>query len=109
MGISLLSVPGKVYKGMIQQRLKKHVEEVVAEEQAGFCAGRRTMDQVFVIRQLSQKFFEENRRLFNNFVDFKQAFDSVWQEGLWQVLRHYGVHEKLVTLCVLALSNLMES
>jgi len=83
---------------MIQQRLKKHVEEVVAEEQPGFHAGRGTMDQVFVIRQLSQKFFEENQRLFNNFVDFKQAFDSVWQERLWQVLRHYGVHEELVML-----------
>ena len=70
----------------------------MAEEQAGFRTGRRTMDQIFVIRQLSEKFIEKNRTLYNNFVDYQQAFDSVWQSGLWQVLRNYGIPEKLVTL-----------
>jgi Reverse transcriptase (RNA-dependent DNA polymerase) len=53
---------------------------------------------VFVLRQLAEKFSEKNRTLFNNFVDFKQAFDTVRQEGLWQVLRHYGVNEEHVKL-----------
>jgi len=56
------------------------------------------MDQLFVVRQLSEKYFEKNRTLYNNFIDFKQAFDSVWQQGLWQVLRNYGVPEELVAL-----------
>jgi len=34
------------------------------------------------------KYFETNRTLYNTFIDFKQAFDSVWQEGFWQVLRY---------------------
>ena len=38
-GISLLSVPGKVYTSILRQRLKRYVEEIVAEEQAGFRAG----------------------------------------------------------------------
>src|SRR6218665_3498185 len=36
--------------------------------------------------------------LYNNFIDYKQAFDSVWQEGLWRVMRYCGVPEELVTL-----------
>jgi len=36
--------------------------------------------------------------LYNNFIDFKQAFGSVWQKGLWQVLRNYGIPEELVVL-----------
>src|SRR6218665_3543904 len=33
-------------------------------------------------------------------IDFRQAFDSVWQQGLWQVglLRNYGIPEELVEL-----------
>ena len=34
----------------------------------------------------------------SNFIDFRQAFDSVWQQGLWQVLRNYGIPEELVEL-----------
>ena len=36
--------------------------------------------------------------MFNNFIDFKQAFDSVWQKGLWQVLRNFGIPEDLIQL-----------
>jgi len=97
-GISLLSIPSKVYTKVLQQRLKKKVEEVLAEEQAGFRPGRGTVDQIFVIRQLAEKFFERNRTLYNNFIDFKQAFDSVWQQGLWQALRNNGIPEDLVLL-----------
>ena len=97
-GISLLSIPGKVYTKVLQQQLKKQVEEVLAEEQAGFRPGRGTVDQIFVIRQLAEKFFEKNCTLYNNFIDFKQAFDSVWQQGLWQVLRNSGIPEDLLLL-----------
>ena len=45
-----------------------------------------------------QKYFEKNKTLYNNFIDFRQAFDSVWQQGLWQVLRNYGIPEELVEL-----------
>ena len=97
-GISLLSVPGKVYTRMLQQRLKQHIESVISEEQAGFRMGRGTIDQLFVIRQLAEKYCEQNRTMYNNFIDFKQAFDSVWQKGLWQVLRTYGIPEHLIQL-----------
>jgi len=56
------------------------------------------VDQLFLIRQLSEKFFEKSRMIYNNFVDYRQAFDSVWQQGLWQVLRNYGIPEKMVKL-----------
>ena len=76
-----MSVAGKVYR-ILQQRLRKYVEEVVAEEQAAFRAGRDAIVQLFTVRQLSEKYLERNRTLYNNFIDFKQAFDSIWQQGL---------------------------
>ena len=74
------------------------MEEVLAKEQAGFRVGRGTIDQLFVIRQLAEKYYEKNKTLYNNFMDYRQAFDSVWQQGLWQVLRNYGIPEGLVQL-----------
>jgi len=71
LGISLLSIPGKVYTRILQQRLKQYVKNTVAEEQAGFRIGRGTVDQLFVIRQLAEKYCEKNRTLYNNFIDFK--------------------------------------
>jgi len=62
-GTSLISVPGKVYTKVLQQRLQKYVEGTLTEEQAGFRAVRGTVDQLLVIRQLSEKFFEKNRIL----------------------------------------------
>ena len=53
-GISLLSIPSKVYTKILQQRIRKYVEESVSEEQAGFMKGRGTIDQLFVIRQLAE-------------------------------------------------------
>src|ERR1700733_229235 len=96
--ISLLSIPGKVYTKVIQQRLRRYVEQAMSEEQAGFRKGRSTINQIFVIRQISEKYIEKNRTLYNNFIDYKQAFDSVWQEGLWRTLRYHGIPEELVVL-----------
>lgn len=97
-GISLLSVPGKVFTKVLQRRMKSCVERALAEEQAGFRPGRGTTDQIFTIRQITEKYLEHNKPCYFNFIDFKQAFDSIWQEGLWQCLRMHGVQEKLIRL-----------
>ena len=75
-GISLLSIPGKDFTKVLQQILKTYVESCLTE-QAGFRPGKSTMDQLFVIRQISEKYLDRNRTLYNNFINFKQAFDSV--------------------------------
>ncbi len=81
----------------------------MAEKQARFRAGRSTVDQLFNVRQLSEKYFEKNRTPYNNFKDFKQAFDSVWQQGLWQVLRNYGIPEELIILLEVLYSKPMSA
>ena len=60
-GISLLSIPSKVYTKILQQRIRNYVEESVSEEQAGFRKGRGTIDQLFVIRQLAEKYCEKTK------------------------------------------------
>jgi len=60
----ILRVPGKVYTSCIlRQRLIRYGKAKVANEQAGFRAGidgmRGAMGQRFVIRQLTEKYFEK--------------------------------------------------
>jgi len=81
---------------VILNRLKKEAEEHLAEEQAGFRAGRSTIEQIFNCHILMEKHRQHQRDLFHNFIDFKKAFDRVWNEGLWQVLRMFGIEEGLV-------------
>ena len=60
--------------------------------------GTGTIDQIFTLRQLAEKYDEFSKELFVCYIDFRKAFDSVWRKGLWAVMRHYGYPEKIVRI-----------
>ena len=60
-GITHLSLPGKVYSGVLERKVRRIVEPRIQEEQCGLC-----------------------------FVDLEKAFDRVPREALWGVLWEYG-------------------
>ena len=49
-GISLISVPTKVFMRVLLNRIKPKIEERLREEQAGLRGGRSTVDQIFALR-----------------------------------------------------------
>ena len=80
--ISLISHPCKVMLRILLNRLKPQAEEIIKEEQAGFRAGRSTTEQMFNLRILCEKYLKHQHSLYHVFVDFKKAFDRVWQSVL---------------------------
>ena len=36
------------------------------------------------------------KKVFLNFIDYKKAFDRVWHDALWEVLRKYGLDENVM-------------
>ena len=56
--ISLVSLQSKVMLKIILNRLKPQAEKIIAEEQAGFRAGRSTTEQIFSLRILCEKYFQ---------------------------------------------------
>ena len=76
--ISLISHSSKV----ILNRLKPQVEELIAEEQAGFRAGRSITEQIFNLRILCEKYRQHQQNLYHVFMDFTKAFDRVWHAAL---------------------------
>jgi len=97
-GISLLSHSSKVYSGIILSRLRRRTDEILAEEQAGFRAGLSTVDQIYKLRQLAEKGTEFNEEMYICYIDFKKAFDSIWRDGLWRVMRNMNYPEKIIRI-----------
>ena len=56
--ISPISHPSKVMLQIILNRLKPQAEKIIAEEQAGFRAGRSTTEQIFNLRILFEKYLQ---------------------------------------------------
>ncbi len=54
-GISLLSVPGKVYGRILTERLIEVTEWKVSEEQGGFRKGKGCVDQIFAMKMLVEE------------------------------------------------------
>ena len=76
-GITLLSVPGKVFNRIILERLKSAVDITLRDEQEGFRKNRSCTDEIATLRIIVEQSIEWNTPLYINFIDFKKAFDCV--------------------------------
>ena len=94
--ISLISHPNKVMLKIILNRLQPQAEEIIAEEQAGFRAGRSTTEQIFNLRILCEKYLQHQQNLHHVFIDFKKAYDRVWHEALWATMRKYNINVSII-------------
>ncbi|KAK1792372.1 hypothetical protein P4O66_012322, partial [Electrophorus voltai] len=75
-GITLLSVPGKVFCSVLLRHLQQAVDKILQEELAGFRAGRSCSKQIYTLRNIIEQCIEFQQPLLINFIDFKKAFDS---------------------------------
>ena len=97
-GITLLSIPGKIFNRILLERLRDPTDPHLRDQQAGFRKNRSCADQIATLRIILEQSLEWNSSLYCCFVDYEKAFDSVHRESLWQLLRHYGIPTKLVNI-----------
>ena len=83
---SFISHPSKVMLKVILDRLKPQAEEIIAEEQAGFRAGRTT----------TELYLQHRQNLYHVFIDLKKAFDRVCHAALWATMRKYNISANIV-------------
>ena len=83
--ITILSCLGKVFTAVLNTRLTKFIDDsnLLNENQAGFRKEYSTSDHIFVLSSLIDILKAQKQKLYCAFVDFSQAFDSVWRCGLW--------------------------
>jgi hypothetical protein len=57
--------------------------EVLSTFQAGSFSGKKTLDNVLIIKTIVEKYLIEKRgRIYWCFVDFEKAFEQIGREGL---------------------------
>lgn len=95
-GISLLSLPSKLFATVLLRRCQRLAEHVLAEEQTGFRRGRGTTDAIFTLRLALEKRWECNQPTHLAFIDLEKAYDRVPREILWKILPDYGVRGTLL-------------
>ncbi|CAF3419619.1 unnamed protein product, partial [Rotaria sp. Silwood2] len=96
-GITLLSLPGKVFTRIIERRCRDIVEPHIQETQCGFRARRGTTDQIFTLQQILEKSWEFAKLVYTLFIDLEKAYDRVPREILWKILQEYGIRGHLLS------------
>ena len=98
--ITILSCLGKLFTLILNNRLKDFTEkyDIIDSCQAGFRKNYCTADNIFIIKSLIDIARANKNKVYCCFVDFKQAFDTVWRPGLWSKLREHHINGKCLTI-----------
>lgn len=97
-GITLLSIPSKVFCKILLDRLSGAVEPLLRKEQAGFRPNRSCTDQINTLRIILEQASEWQREIYLTFVDFEKAFDTLKWTSIWSRLSEIGVPPKIIAL-----------
>ena len=102
--IALISHASKVMLKILQARLQQYVNRELPDVQAGFIKGRGTRDQIANIRWIMEKAREFQKNNYFCLIDYAKAFDSMYHNKLWKILKEMGIPDHLTCL----LRNLLQ-
>ena len=85
--IALISHASKVTLKILQAWLWQYVNWKLPDVQAGFQRGRGTRDQIANIHWIMEKAKEFQENIYFCFTDDTKAFDCVYHNKLWEILK----------------------
>ena len=100
-GIALLNIISKIFSSILNTRLSQWAEsnDLIPEAQAGFRKEYSTIDHIFSLQAIVQKYLSKSRgRFYVLFVDFSKAFDCIPRSKLWTVLQNKGLRGKMLSV-----------
>ena len=95
-GIKLMSHTIKLWERVIKHRLRAITR--VSMNQFGFMPGRSTMEAIFLIKQVMERYMEKKKDLHMVFIDLENAYDKIPRHVMWWALDKHKVPMKYVGL-----------
>ena len=84
------------YNRMILNRIHPVLYPLLRPNQNGFRQKRSTVNHILAIRRILEGIANKNVSAVLTFIDFNNAFDSIHRGMMTEVLRSYGIPNKLV-------------
>jgi len=81
----------KVVERVFEHRIRQKIE--TDDVQFGCMKGKGTIDAIFVVRQMQEKFRMKSKKLYFGFVNLEKAFYRVSREVIRWAMRKLGVDE----------------
>ena len=102
-GLKLLELM-KIFEIIIEQEIRKVID--ISDMQFEFMPGKGTIDAIFIVRQLQEKYLGK-KNLFFVFVDLEKAFDRVPRNTVRWAMRKLNIDEWLIetVMAMYELSN----
>ena len=66
---------------------------------------KSTIDNIFLLRQINEKYREYAKTSWHVFIDYTQAYDSIHRSSLWNILRSFHIPEKLISFMKLCYTS----
>ena len=79
----------KLWKRVIERILRK--ETRVTDNQFGFMSERSTMEAIYLLRRVMERYRTDKIDLHLVFIDLEKGYDRVLREILWKALEKKGV------------------
>ena len=95
---ALISYTSKVMLKILQARLQQYMNSELPDVQAGFRKGRGTRHQIANICWITEKAREFQKNIYFCFISYAKAFDCVYHNKLWKILREMGIPDHLTCL-----------
>ena len=83
---------------ILQARLQQYVNRELLDVQAGFRKGRGTRDRIANIHWIIEKAREFQKDIYFCFIDYAKAFDCVYHNKLWKILKEMDILGHLTCL-----------